>query len=379
MQYRNFGSMDFKCSALGFGCMRLPVISGDSSNINEGEAISLIRNAIDNGVNYVDTAYPYHSGNSEILVGKALKQGYRDKVKLATKMPVWLVEKYEDFDKYLNEQLEKLQVDYIDFYLLHALNKTRIDKMVELGVFDFIEENIKKGKIKHPGFSFHDNLEVFKYIVDLYKWDFCQIQYNYLDENYQAGKEGLKYASSKGLGVIVMEPLRGGTLAGNPPKNVEEIFSKSKTKRTPAAWGLSWLWNQPEVSLVLSGMNTMEQIKENVVTAEKVMPNSFTQDDNETMKAVKEMFNELMKVKCTACEYCMPCTVGINIPKNFSMYNHYSMYEDKETTKKAYNNLPKTAMASACIECGKCEKQCPQQLPIRRLLKEVNKTLSETK
>lgn len=376
MQYRKFGHCDFQVSTLGFGCMRLPIIDGDNSKINENESIKLLRHAIDKGVSYIDTAYPYHNGNSEILVGKALKDGYREKVKLATKMPVWLVKKYEDFDKYLNKQLKKLQTDHIDLYLLHALDKSTIDKMQSLGVFDFLDKALKDGRIKHVGFSFHDKLDVFKHIVDLYPWDFCQIQYNYLDEYYQAGKEGLKYAASKNLAVVIMEPLRGGALAKTPPKEVQKILDSSKSKRSSVDWALSWLWNQPEVSVVLSGMNSMSQIDENIEIATKSLPNSLIKEDLEIMDKVKIKFKSLMKIGCTGCEYCMPCDSGVNIPKNFSLFNQAFMYDDLEECKNNYATVPAEFKASACISCGKCEKACPQHLKIRELLKEVHNTLN---
>ncbi|MDF2881509.1 MAG: putative aldo/keto reductase [Clostridiaceae bacterium] len=375
MKYRKFGKTDFITSALGFGCMRLPVINGDHGKIDEENSIKLIRYGIDNGINYIDTAYPYHNGMSEILVGKALKDGYREKVKLATKMPVWLMEKYEDFDKYFNEQLEKLDTEYVDLYLLHALNKERIDKVVSLGVLEFLNEKVRQGKIKYVGFSFHDKLDVFKEIVDLYPWDFCQIQYNMLDENYQAGMKGLKYAASKGLAVVIMEPLRGGLLAKTPSKEIMDVFKDGDENKSPAAWALSWILNQPEVSVILSGMNDINQIKENIDTANTVEANSLCDKELNTMENVKSMFKKKMKVGCTACEYCMPCTVGINIPKNFSLYNFSSMYDDLESYSNQYNSLDSKLKASACIECGKCEKACPQHLPIRSLLKEVNKAL----
>lgn len=376
MKYRKFGKTDFVTSALGFGCMRLPVMNGDHGKIDEENSINLIRYGIDNGINYIDTAYPYHNGMSEVLVGKALKDGYRGKVKLATKMPVWLMEKYEDFDKYFNEQLEKLDTEYIDLYLLHALSKERISEVVNLGVLDFLNEKVRQGKIKYVGFSFHDKLNVFKEIVDLYPWDFCQIQYNMLDENYQAGKEGLKYAASKGLGVVIMEPLRGGLLAKTPAKEIMDVFKSCDDTKSPAQWALSWILNQPEVSVILSGMSDINQIKENINTANTVEAGSLSDKELKTIENAKQMFKGKMKVGCTACEYCMPCTVGINIPKNFSLYNFSSMYDDLETYSNQYNSLDSKVRASACIECGKCEKACPQHLSIRSLLKEVNMTLS---
>lgn len=377
MLYRKFGSCDFKVSALGFGCMRFPILNGDSGQIEETEAIKMLRYAIDNGVNYVDTAYPYHKKNSEIVVGKALKDGYREKVHLATKLPAWLTNTYEDFDKYLNEQLEKLQTNYIDFYLLHSLSKDSWKKIKDLKVLDFLDGALKDGRIKYAGFSFHDDIDTFKEIVDSYNWTFCQIQYNYMDEKYQAGTEGLKYAASKGLGVVVMEPLRGGKLAQTPPDEVQDIFNSSLFKRTPAEWGLSWIWNQPEVSIVLSGMSTMEQVAQNIETAGKTGISSLSERDISIIDNVKSKYNELTKVKCTACEYCLPCPAGVAIPSNFSLYNDASIYKDSEKYINKYNNeMPEKSRASSCVECGECEEACPQHLPIRQHLKEVHKALS---
>ncbi|SKA72830.1 hypothetical protein SAMN05428976_10182 [Clostridium sp. USBA 49] len=378
MQYRKFGKFDFKVSSLGFGCMRLPYLNGDDGNIDEKEAIRLIRYSIDNGVNYIDTAYPYHKGNSEIIVGKALKDGYRDKVNLATKCPVWLVEKYEDFHKYLDNQLEKLQTDHIDMYLLHALSKERWEKLKELNVFKFLEEAVISGKIKHPGFSFHDELPVFKEIVDSYDWDFCQIQYNYMDTNYQAGTEGLKYAASKGMAVIIMEPLKGGKLAKNPPKEVQDIWNKAPIKRSPADWALRWIWNHEEVTAILSGMGEIEQVIENINIAENSLPNSMNSYELNLVNEAKNMYNKLIKVDCTGCNYCMPCPFGVNIPKNFALYNESSMYNDIKGYSFAYNNsLSKEAKANNCQECGLCETKCPQNISIREHLKEVHSTLNQ--
>jgi uncharacterized protein len=376
MKYRKFGKCDFKVSTLGFGCMRLPILNADEKQIDEEKAISLIRYAIDNGVDYIDTAYPYHKGSSEIVVGKSLKDGYREKVKLATKLPTWLINSYEDFDKYLNEQLGKLQTDHIDMYLLHALGKERWDNLLKLDIFKFIESALKDGRIKQIGFSFHDNLDTFKEIVDAYDWDFCQIQYNFLDENYQAGTEGLEYAANKGMAIIIMEPLKGGKLSQTPPISVKEIWCTTEAPKTPAEWALRWIWNRAEVTTVLSGMNSMEQIIENMETAGSALPNSLSGEDLELINKVKLQYNELIKVQCTACGYCLPCPVGVNIPKNFAILNEASMYNEYDRQSHVYNNnLTLKEKAVSCVECGKCEILCPQHLEIRKHLKEVNEAL----
>jgi predicted aldo/keto reductase-like oxidoreductase len=373
MKYRQFGKCDFKVSALGFGCMRLPIINDDVKQIDEEKAIDLIRYAIDNGVTYIDTAYPYHKGSSEIVVGKALKDGYREKVELATKLPTWLTNSYGDFNKYLDEQLEKLQTDHIDMYLLHALDKERWDKLVDLDIFKFIKNALGDGRIKQIGFSFHDKLDTFKEIIDAYDWDFCQIQYNFLDDNYQAGRQGLEYASKKGMAIVIMEPLKGGRLAKTPPISVKQLWGKSETPKTPADWALRWVWNHPEVTTVLSGMNSMEQITENMKTSETALPNSLSKKDLALIDNVKEQYNELIKVQCTACSYCMPCPVGVDIPKNFALLNEASMYDEQDSQSHAYNNdLTLKERAVSCVECGKCETLCPQHLEIRKHLKEVN-------
>ncbi|MEE8355423.1 MAG: aldo/keto reductase [Candidatus Bathyarchaeia archaeon] len=373
MNYRKFGKLDWEVSALGFGSMRFPILDGDNSKINEPEAIKMVRHAIDNGLNYVDTAYGYHSGNSEGFVAKVLKDGYRQKVALATKLPVWLIETYEDFDKYLDEQLGKLQADRIDFYLLHGLNKTRWPKVRDLGVTKWAEEKIAEGKIGHIGFSFHDNFEMFKEIVDAYDgWTFCQIQYNYMDvESSQKGPgvEGLKYAASKGLAVIVMEPIQGGRLAMAPPVDIQRIWDEAKTKRTGAEWALQWVWNQPEVSLVLSGMSIMRHVKENLVSAGRSGPGTLTPEELALVDRVQKKYLELGTIGCTKCDYCQPCPEGVLIPDIIEVLNqNYTSTGDE--TKAAYHAaIPEVGRAVHCEQCGECEEQCPQALPIMSLMK----------
>ena len=365
-------------STLGFGCMRLPVLEGDTTKIDEIKATEMIRHAIDNGVNYVDTAYPYHGtgmtnpGESEPFVGRALKDGYREKVKLATKLPSWLINSREDMDKYLNHQLERLQTNYIDFYLVHALEINTWEKLVKLGIKEFLDSALKDGRIKYAGFSFHDKEESFPKIVDSYDWTFCQIQYNYLDENFQAGKSGLDYAASKGLGIVIMEPLRGGKLAVNLPENITEIFDNSKVDRTPAGWALSWVLNHSEVAVILSGMGQMFELEDNLNICGEIEPDSLKEDELEVLDKVKTTFRSGIKNNCTACGYCMPCPFGVNIPRNFAFYNDYHIFGDKEKTIASYNRFVKPSeKASNCAECGKCESHCPQAISIIEDLKKV--------
>ena len=372
MLYRKFGKCGFETSILGFGCMRLPLMGGKPSDIDEAEAVRMIRHAIDSGVNYIDTAYPYHGGASEPLVAKALGDGYRQKVRLATKLPSWLVKERPDMERYLNEQLQRLKTESIDLYLLHSLDKSTWEKLVGLGVFEVMDGFRKSGKIKYMGFSFHDDAKTFMKICDSYDWDFCQIQFNYMDEQEQAGIEGLKHAAAKGLGVVIMEPLRGGKLANQPPEKIRRIWDEAEVKRSPADWGLRWVWNHPEVSVVLSGMSTYEQVEQNLSAAESGFPDSLTGEELRLIGRVRDAFRSGSKVGCTGCGYCMPCPFGVNIPRNFSIYNEAYAYNAFEEKKKKYRGeFEKKEWASNCRRCGKCEKACPQKIPVRECLKQV--------
>lgn len=370
MKYRNFGKLNWKVSALGFGAMRLPIIGNDAAKIDEPAAIRMIRHAIDNGVNYVDTAYPYHRGQGEILVGKALQDGYRERIKLATKMPAWLVKSQQDMDKYLEEQLHKLQVNQIDFYLLHGLDGERWQKLTELDVLRWLEKKQDEGKIVHVGFSFHDEYPAFQTILDSYSgWTFCQIQYNYMDSEYQAGTKGLKYAASKGLAVVVMEPIAGGRLAMKQPAGIEAVWDKAKIKRTPAEWALQWVWSQPEVSVALSGMSTMDQVKENVQSANRSSPGMLTASEVQLINEVAAKYKELGFIGCTGCRYCIPCPEGVNIPEVISLYNEYFMKDKDDAIKTKYwEHITPESQAKRCARCGKCEELCPQKLTIREVL-----------
>ena len=378
MKYRKFGKLDWMVSALGFGAMRLPVIGGDTSKIEEARAVDMIRYAIDHGVNYLDTAYPYHQGESERLVGKALKDGYREKIRLATKMPTWLIEERGDFDRYLNEQLGKLQTDKIDFYLLHGLRRERWPTVRDLDVFDWADEKMEEGKIGHLGFSFHDDLDVFKEIVDSHDWTFCQIQLNYMDTEYQAGVEGLRYAADKGLAVVVMEPIKGGKLGVTPPKDVQEVWAKAERRRAPAEWALQWVWNHPEVSVVLSGMSEMRHVKENVEYADRSGPGILTEHELDLYREAGEAYERLGFVGCTACRYCMPCPQGVDIPVILGLYNEYYMSGQGDEVKERYwEKIGPEAHADQCVACGVCEEQCPQELPIRKFMREARRIFTK--
>lgn len=383
MQYTEFGKLGFNVSRFGMGCMRLPVIekSNGGYEVNEPLAIKMIHYAVDNGVNYLDTAYPYHGGTGEVIVGKALKEGYRDKVKLTTKLPGWRAKTYHDFEKILDEQLKKLQVDSLDFYLIHSLHRSYWDEIYALGVLDFFDRVKEKGKIRYAGFSFHDGFDTFKDIIDSYSWDMCQIQLNILDENYQAGVQGLKYAGSRGIPVVIMEPLKGGSLVNNVPQEVMDIFNGAGVKRSPAEWAFRWLSNFPEVTAILSGVSTMEQLKDNLRIFSRALPNSMTEEELKLVAQVKEIYRSKIKVGCTACRYCMPCPQSVFIFGIFSMYNGASMYGDMAHYAAQYREIIETGKnqgkmdATFCIECGKCEKACPQNIPIMQKLKEADAVL----
>ena len=378
MQMREIEKNGDKISALGFGAMRLPTKTG---RIDKESAKKLLYDAIDNGVNFIDTAYPYHGGASESFLGEILQGEYRKKVKLCTKMPSWFIKKYEDMEKYLEIQLEKLQTDYIDYYLIHSLGKGSFEKLKELGVFEFLEDAKAKGKIKNIGFSFHDNVNSFKEIIDAYNWDACLIQYNYLDEQTQAGTEGLKYAHSKGVTVFIMEPLKGGLLAGKVPERTLKIWDKSQVKRSPADWALRWVLNHPEVTCVISGMGEEEQIKENLKVANETLPNSLTGDELKLYGEVKEVYEDLMAVDCTGCGYCMPCPRGVDIPRCFEIYNHKYMFNEGFRASFLYLGQLGGVMgdhethAGLCTDCGKCVKACPQKIDIPERLRDVSKEM----
>lgn len=365
MKYRSFGKLDWQVSALGFGCMRFPTVDGKSGSIDQDKVNQMIHRAIEAGINYFDTAYTYHEQTSEIAVGKALQGGLREKVRIATKSPVWKVDEIADFDRFLDEQLERLQTNRIDFYLLHGLNRARWAKIQQLDLLSRAEAAIADGRIRYLGFSFHDNLDTFKMIVDGYdRWDFCQIQYNYMDIDFQAGTAGLKYAASKGLAVVIMESLRGGKLALDLPAT-KPIRENAASQRTPADWALQWLWNQPEVSVALSGMGSLQQVEENIASANVSGVGTLSADETVVIEQMRQVISSLSPIACTHCEYCLPCPNGVNIPLNFEIYNDAAMYDNLAASRSDYKNwLDEKETAANCIQCEDCLLKCPQEIPI---------------
>ncbi len=399
MNYREMGSLGWKVSALGFGAMRLPV-DPETREVIEEDAIKMIRYAIDNGVNYVDTAYPYHDGKSEIIVGKALQDGYREKVTLTTKLPMWLVKETSDFDRYLSEQIERLQ-STPDIYLFHGLNKGRLEKIKELNLIEKMKDARANGLFKFIGFSFHDGLDIFKEIIDYFDWDCCQIQLNYSDVNYQAGLSGLGYAAEKGIAVIIMEPLRGGKLTIPDDKlpdvpEIKNVLDNAKIKRTMADWGLQFLWNRPEVSVVLSGMSNLQQVKENVRSASNSGIGSLSEEELAIIKNLQKAFKNYQLIPCTSCGYCMPCPNGVSIKNVIYVLNELAYWGEngrqriaffydrmaksqEELEKKISEGEEADGSAVLCIECGECLDKCPQQIDIPEYMKKAVAILSEGK
>ncbi|WAI02313.1 aldo/keto reductase [Methanogenium organophilum] len=375
MLYRTIPKTGDKLSILGYGCMRLPEVDG---KIDEERATRQLRYAIDHGMNYVDTAWSYHMGESEPFVGRALGDGYREKVRLATKLPSWLVRTRGDMDRFLDAQLTNLQTDHIDYYLIHVLNTTeRLAQLEACGLRAFLDEAKKAGKIVNAGFSFHGPADDFAPIVDAYPWEFCQIQYNILDEENQAGTKGLEYAAGKGLGVIIMEPLRGGNLTDPVPPEVGDIWDRAPVERTPAEWGLRWVWNHPEVTVVLSGMNREEDIEENIRTAGEAYPGSLSETELSLIAKATDTYRELMKVGCTGCQYCMPCPAGVDIPLCFELYNNKYMFKNPDAEMFYVVRLSGVLTsgpeqyASQCVQCMECLDKCPQHLDIPALLETI--------
>jgi uncharacterized protein len=369
MQYRKLGIKGPEVSALGFGCMRLPVIDGDAARIDEPAATRLLHAAIEQGVNYVDTAWPYHEGNSEPWLGRALRGGYRDKVFLATKLPSWAIESRADCDRYLAEQLARLQTRHLDLYLLHCLKKDWWEKLKGLGVLEFLDGAIRDGRIRYAGFSFHDEYPVFEEILRAYDWSFCQVQFNFMDDELQAGTRGVRLASQRGLGVVAMEPLRGGNLAKPMAADVQALCRTMHPERPLVEWALRWVWDFPEVSVALTSMSEAGHLEQNLRLAGSAQARALSREELSLIRSVKQKLREKSKAGCTACNYCLPCPSGVAIPKVLSYYNDRHLYDDRKSAVIGYNFLLRPdEQASACTECGECEKLCPQQLPIRQLL-----------
>jgi predicted aldo/keto reductase-like oxidoreductase len=371
MQYRDLGRLDFRPSALGFGAMRLPVHVSpegrpDFKAIDHELATAMLHRAIEGGVNYVDTAWMYHEQNCESWLGEALQGGWRERVKVATKMPVWDVEKPSDFDRILDVQLERLQTDHVDFYLLHSLDEAHWKCVVDQHQLASAERALADGRIGHLGFSFHGTFEDFETILsatDL--WEFVQIQYNYMDEEYQAGTKGLELAAGEGLGVIVMEPVRGGALARDLPPQVQAVWDEAPVRRSPAEWALQWVWSHPEVSFLLSGMSDMAQVEENLRLAEASRPGLLTEDELALVARVRDLYRELSPVPCTACRYCVPCPQGVAIPEVFDLYNDAHMYQNLERQQFVYRTFwGDKERADQCTACGECVEKCPQGIDI---------------
>lgn len=370
MQYREFRKIGRDVSLLGVGCMRLPQTADDK--IDEAEAIRIIRTAIDKGVNYVDTAYMYHNGESEKVLGKALKDGYREKVMLADKMPIWLAKDEAGMRELFEEQLRRLDTDCIDMYLVHNVTIPVWKRAKKLNLMPFLDEMKAQGKIKHIGFSFHDTFEFFKEVLEEYPWEFCQIQLNYMDKDHQAGVQGLKYAAEKGLSVIIMEPLKGGRLTDAVPPTVQKLWDEAGTKRTPAEWAFRWLANMPEVTVMLSGMSSMEQLSANIDTLSSDDINKLAPDEKELINRVSDEYNRLIKYSCTGCKYCMPCPQKLDIPRIIGYYNDWNLYEQNPSTRMEYIDwLGDGFHASDCVDCRLCEEKCPQALPIAQAMKDA--------
>jgi hypothetical protein len=384
MLFRDFGKTGERVSILGFGCMRLPVVGGRRECIDIPLATEMLRYALDQGVNYVDTAFPYHGtsfespGESEAFVGGALAGGYREKVLLATKLPRWVVRSRADMDRILAGQLERLRSDQIDCYLVHGLSAGSWAKLVQQGVLGFLDAAKADGRIRYAGFSYHDDPPAFAPIVDAYDWDFCQIQYNYMDVDYQAGKAGLEYAADRGLGVIVMEPLKGGRLAGRAPGEVQTLWDSAAVKRPPVEWALRFVWDDSRVSLLLSGMSAMEQVVANVELASRGRAGSLSPAEHALIEQVRRAYQARTAVDCTQCRYCLPCPEGIDIPLILSCVNNATLFDDPSAELATYKfelGAGHTAPASACTGCGQCEEACPQQIPVSQELAKAARML----
>lgn len=376
MQYRVIQKTGDEISPLGYGAMRLPLKNGKIDRIKAKE---LIYHAIDNGVNFIDTAFLY--GDSESFLGEVIQGKYKDKVKICTKLPTIIVKKYDDMEKILDEQLERLQRDSIDYYLIHAVDLKAMNRLMKRDLVKFLDKAKSDGKIRHTGFSYHGPKEEFSQAIDSYDWDVVMVQYNYFDENVQASVEGIEYAASKGMGIFVMEPLKGGILAGKMPKDAEEIFKKANPNKSTAQWALEWVLNNRNVTCVLSGMNDLSQLDENLEVAHNTAPMSMSFEDLETVELVKRVMRNSLRINCSTCGYCMPCPQGVNIPECLKIYNEKYLFGHKGLINPAFMDyyqyvggiMGNSGNAGKCNGCGKCLRKCPQKLDIVSELKKVKK------
>lgn len=372
MEKRRMEKIGIETSLLGFGCMRFPTLP--DGEIDEALAEKMMDCAIAAGVNYIDTAYPYHNRKSEPFVGRVLQKYDRHSFYLATKLPLWAMNQVEDVDRIFSEQLEKLRTDYIDFYLMHAVNKERWDKMLQLGVVKRLEELKAEGKIINLGFSFHDSYEVFEEVLNYRDWDFCQIQFNYMDAQIQAGMRGYELTARKQIPLVVMEPVKGGTLAAFDPE-ITAKFHAHDPNASMASFALRWVGSLPNVKVILSGMSTMEQVEDNLKTFADFKP--LSEAEQATIKEVVETMNNRMRNGCTGCRYCMPCPFGVSIPETFSLWNTYHKYQNYKMVKRGWERMDEAAKPRNCRKCGKCEKACPQKLHIREDLAKAQEDLDK--
>lgn len=371
MKYREFNRTGEKISLLGLGTLRFPTL--EDGSVNFKETIELIRSAIDNGVNYIDLGYKYHDGQSEVVVGEALKDGYREKVFVTDKMLVRALKKPEDMESMFQEQLKRLGIDYFDFYFLHNVNRSSWETAKEYRILEFLEKKREEGYFRHLGFSYHDDHQFFKEIIDSYPWDVCQIQLNYMDAEFQAGVAGLKYASTKNIPVVVMEPLKGGRLVIDIPQSVQALWDSFDIKRSPQEWGFKWVADFPEVLCVLSGITTKDQLRDCLNIFDKLEANELTMPEQELIKKVSNEYNRLIQYSCTECKYCLPCPADINIPHIIRLYNEWHIYEGNPRVLWEYdlwyrNGIP----PSSCLFCKKCESKCPQGIPISEVMKKAS-------